>query len=358
MWIVVLCFVFLECAFIIGLFLPGDSLLLRGGRRARAAEHELSAWRSAGAATVVAVVGNLVGYCIGRYAGTRLLARRSGTDPQPREPRPGRGVPRPTGVLGDRGGPVDPVGPHARADDRRCRPDGQPRASSLANVARGAGLGADAGACSVLRRPGLLDGLPWLKTRRRGRSIAFFVVGTGYGLCRYRQEMRTPGRRGAPTPPAEPRPRRPTEPSDPRDPTALPGPLHPGGRLHHHPRRPAAPTGPPPAPRPAAAARAGASRRRTPGHRRSRPRPSHAAAAQASTSRDGGIGQLGAAQGGVGEVAGGDAGEQAAVAATRPGQHAVRLGQPVASSRRRSRRRGRPTAGDRRAAASSTQAPR
>jgi membrane-associated protein len=39
---------------------------------------------------------------------------------------------------------------------------------------------------------GLLDTLPWLKTAALWISIVFFVFGTGYGVLRYRQEMRRP----------------------------------------------------------------------------------------------------------------------------------------------------------------------
>ena len=39
---------------------------------------------------------------------------------------------------------------------------------------------------------GLLDSLPWLKHAALWGSIAFFVLGTAYGVWRYRQEMRRP----------------------------------------------------------------------------------------------------------------------------------------------------------------------
>jgi len=39
---------------------------------------------------------------------------------------------------------------------------------------------------------GLLNALPWLKTAAFWLSIAFFVIGTAYGVWRYRQEMRRP----------------------------------------------------------------------------------------------------------------------------------------------------------------------
>ena len=39
---------------------------------------------------------------------------------------------------------------------------------------------------------GIIDGLPWLKAVALWGSIAFFVVGTVWGVLRYRQEMHRP----------------------------------------------------------------------------------------------------------------------------------------------------------------------
>ena len=39
---------------------------------------------------------------------------------------------------------------------------------------------------------GLLDSLPWLKTAAAIIAVAFFLVGTGWGLYRYRQDVRRP----------------------------------------------------------------------------------------------------------------------------------------------------------------------
>ena len=73
-----LVFVFLECAFVLGLFLPGDSLLFAAGVLLADHGHESGAWLLGGVATVVAVAGNQVGYLVGRYTGTRMLARKEG----------------------------------------------------------------------------------------------------------------------------------------------------------------------------------------------------------------------------------------------------------------------------------------
>src|SRR5258708_26774301 len=77
-WVIVLSFVFLECAFIVGLFLPGDSLLFAAGVVLAAHDQELSAWLLALAATVAAVAGNQVGFMVGRRTGVRILARKDG----------------------------------------------------------------------------------------------------------------------------------------------------------------------------------------------------------------------------------------------------------------------------------------
>lgn len=78
-WIVVVTFVFLECALIIGLFLPGDSLLLTAGI-ALAAHSSGSAhvWALSIGAFVAAVAGNQVGYIIGHKTGHKLVARKNG----------------------------------------------------------------------------------------------------------------------------------------------------------------------------------------------------------------------------------------------------------------------------------------
>ncbi|WP_408014521.1 DedA family protein [Rhodococcus spongiicola] len=78
-WIVVLTFVFLECALIIGLFLPGDSMLVTAGivlaAHGAAAQHT---WALSACAIGSAVVGNQIGYVIGKRSGHHLVARRNG----------------------------------------------------------------------------------------------------------------------------------------------------------------------------------------------------------------------------------------------------------------------------------------
>ncbi|MFF2085317.1 DedA family protein [Nocardia sp. NPDC058176] len=76
---VVLVFVFLECAFIIGLFLPGDSMLITAGIvLASHGSGETLVWGLSVGAMVAAIVGNQVGYAIGQRTGHHLVARKNG----------------------------------------------------------------------------------------------------------------------------------------------------------------------------------------------------------------------------------------------------------------------------------------
>ncbi|MBF6334614.1 DedA family protein [Nocardia abscessus] len=78
-WTVVLTFVFLECAVILGLFLPGDSMLITAGIvMASHASGEAHVWALSLGAMVAAIAGNQVGYVIGHRAGQHLVARKNG----------------------------------------------------------------------------------------------------------------------------------------------------------------------------------------------------------------------------------------------------------------------------------------
>lgn len=78
-WTIVLAFVFLECALIIGLFLPGDSMLITAGVvLASHANGEAQVWALSIGAMVSAIAGNQVGYAIGGRTGHHLVARKNG----------------------------------------------------------------------------------------------------------------------------------------------------------------------------------------------------------------------------------------------------------------------------------------
>jgi membrane-associated protein len=189
-WVIVLGFVFAECALIVGLFLPGDSLLFAAGVVLAQHGSDANAWLLSAAALVVAVLGNQVGYYIGRSTGTRLIARRGG------KVLNRHNLDRAQAFLDRKGffaivaarwipwirtlAPL--VAGAARMDPRRF----------LLATATGGLLWVPTLVLLGYYGAGLLDALPWLKTAALWASVAFFVLGTGYGVYRYRQEMRRP----------------------------------------------------------------------------------------------------------------------------------------------------------------------
>jgi membrane-associated protein len=189
-WVVVLAFVFVECALIVGMFLPGDTLLLAAGVVLAQGHHEASAWALGLVACIVAVGGNQVGYLVGRYAGTRMLARRNGRILNRTNLARAAAFFERWGfwaIVVARWVPwVRTLAPMiagaARMDNRRY---------ILANAV-GAVLWVPTLIMLGYYGAGLLDVVPWLKTATAVAAIAFFVLGTGYGLYRYRQEMRRP----------------------------------------------------------------------------------------------------------------------------------------------------------------------
>jgi membrane-associated protein len=189
-WAVVLVFVFLECAFVLGLFLPGDSLLFAAGVLLAERGNESSAWLLGGVATLVAVIGNEVGYLVGRHAGTRMLARKEGRVLNRANLARATAFFERWGFLAivvARWIPwVRTLAPMiagaARMDNRRY---------IVANA-----VGA---ACWVptlillgYYGAGLLDAWPWLKPTAAVLAIAGFIGGSAVGLWRFRQEMRRP----------------------------------------------------------------------------------------------------------------------------------------------------------------------
>jgi len=189
-WLITLSFVFFECAFIFGLFLPGDSLLFAAGVVLAQHDGELSAWLLSIAAMVVAVVGNQIGYYIGRHTGTRLLARRGGKVLNKENLAKARDFLDRRGfwaIVLARWIPwVRTLAPMIAGAAHM-----DPRRFMLATT-----IGALAWVPTLVLAgyygAGLLTAVPWLQTAAVIASVAFFVVGTAYGLYRYRQEMRKP----------------------------------------------------------------------------------------------------------------------------------------------------------------------
>lgn len=189
-WVIVLGFVFVECALIIGLFLPGDSLLFGAGVVLAQHNSALNAWLLSAAALVVAVLGNQVGYYIGRGTGTRLIARRGGRMlnranlERAQEFLDRRGF---FAIVAARWIPwirtlAPLVAGAARMDSRRF----------MLATAVGGLLWVPTLVLLGYYGAGLLDAIPWVKTAALWVSVAFFVFGTAYGVLRYRQEMRRP----------------------------------------------------------------------------------------------------------------------------------------------------------------------
>jgi membrane-associated protein len=198
-WVVVLAFVFAECAFIIGLFLPGDSLLFTAGIVLAEQHAPRHAWALCVVATAVAIVGNQLGYYIGRRTGHRLLTARRGGRVLNR-----RNLERARRFLNRRG--------FVAVVLARWLPWVRTLAPLIAGAAgmnsRRYLLATSVGAIVWVPSlvlvgyygAGLLSTLPWLETVALVLSIGFFVVGTAFGLWRYREEMRRPVEEDDPQP--------------------------------------------------------------------------------------------------------------------------------------------------------------
>lgn len=186
-WVVVLAFVFVECAFIIGLFLPGDSLLFTAGVVLASHQHVGNAWALAATAVAVAVAGNMVGYRIGRRTGTSMVGR------------PGARVLTAQRLAHahaflDRHGSwsivlarwipwIRTLAPLVAGAARM-----DPKRFALSTLIGAMGwvpalvIGGYYGA-------GLMHELPWIRATVTTLGIVFFVVGTGLGIWRYRKEI-------------------------------------------------------------------------------------------------------------------------------------------------------------------------
>jgi membrane-associated protein len=189
-WAIVLGFMFAECAFIVGVFLPGDSMLLAAGLVLAQHDREFDVWALSACTIVVAVAGNHVGYAIGAKTGTRLLARKGGRVLTRRNvERAGRffehfGF---WAVVLARWVPwlrtLAPMMAGAAGMDRR-----KFFLASLTGAVAWVPTLMLAGYYSV----GLVDRVAWLHTALVVAVVALFVGATGFGLWRYRQEMRRP----------------------------------------------------------------------------------------------------------------------------------------------------------------------
>jgi membrane-associated protein len=190
-WVVVTAFIFIECALIVGLFLPGDSLLLGAGVVLAAQQTGTGhAVALAITATVVAIIGNQVGYLLGRRTGTRMWAREGGRVLNRRHLERAHRFFARWGfwaVVVARWLPwvrtLAPTVAGAARMDRRVFL----AASVVGAVAWVPGL-----VLLGYHGAGLLEQLPWLEPLLTTLVVACFTLTAGIGLWRYRLEMRKP----------------------------------------------------------------------------------------------------------------------------------------------------------------------
>ncbi len=67
--------IFAETGLLVGFFLPGDSLLVTAGLLSAHSQFGLNLWLLGALLTVAAIMGNSVGYAIGKVTGPRLFTR-------------------------------------------------------------------------------------------------------------------------------------------------------------------------------------------------------------------------------------------------------------------------------------------
>lgn len=196
-WTIVLTFVFIECAFIIGLFLPGDSLLFTAGIVLGQRDSAGNAWALAAAAVVVAIAGNLLGYYIGRRTGTSMVGRPGAkvlTEDRLERAREFLNRHGWWSVVLARWIPwIRTLAPliagAAKMNVRRY----------LASTAVGAIAWVPALVIAGYYGADLLRQYPWVRTSITLAGILCFVVGTAYGVVRYRQEINRTNAAAAPT---------------------------------------------------------------------------------------------------------------------------------------------------------------
>ena len=154
--------VFVEDALFVGFVVPGETAAVLGGVAASLGHALLPVMM----VTVVAaaIVGDSVGYEVGRHLGPRLVSSRMAAQPSG-EAGPGPGVPRPPGWCGGVPGPVRGVLPGGHARPGRDRRDALSPVSGVQRCRRDR-LGCRGGAAGLPGRH-LVCGR---RTHRRARS--------------------------------------------------------------------------------------------------------------------------------------------------------------------------------------------
>ncbi|WP_372493607.1 DedA family protein [Prauserella alba] len=191
LWIVVLGFVFIECALILGLFLPGDSLLFIAGLiLAQDGASDVEVWAMALAGLLAAIVGNRVGYFVGDRTGTRFVAGRDGKVLNQRNLDRAHAFLQRWGflaIVAARWIPyVRTVAPMlagaAQMEMRRF----------MASTTVGAIIWVPTLVLIGFYGAGLISHMPWLTEGLIWVSVVFCIVSTVYGVIRYRKETRKP----------------------------------------------------------------------------------------------------------------------------------------------------------------------
>ncbi|GAA5106272.1 DedA family protein [Haloechinothrix salitolerans] len=189
-WVIVLSFIFLECAVILGLFLPGDSLLFVAGVVLASHQAEASAWWLSVVALLVASVANQVGYYIGHKSGTAYIARRGGKILSREKLDKARD-------FLDRKGFFAIVAARWIPWIRTFAPliagaaGMNPRRFALATFV-GAVLWVPTLVLLGYYAADVFRSMPWLQTTAVWAGVVFLVGGTAYGIWQYRQEVRKP----------------------------------------------------------------------------------------------------------------------------------------------------------------------
>jgi len=189
-WAIVTSFVFIESALIVGMFLPGDSMLLAAGVVLAQQVGQTHVWVLSVTAALCAIIGNHIGYLIGRRTGTRVWAREGGRVLNRHHLERAHRFFERWGfwaVVVARWIPwvrtLAPVVAGAARMDRRV--------FLVASV-----IGALAWVPGLILLgyygAGFIVGLPWLETLATTVIVACFAVTVVVGLWRYHQDMRRP----------------------------------------------------------------------------------------------------------------------------------------------------------------------
>ncbi|WP_406239017.1 DedA family protein [Nocardia sp. NBC_01009] len=190
-WTVVLTFVFIECAVIIGLFLPGDSMLITAGIvMAGHASGETQVWALSVGTMLAAIAGNQVGYVIGHRTGHHLVARKNGRYINTRN------LQRVTELLQKHGFLAVLIARWIPWVRTLCPMVAGAAGMNHRKYTAASTIGAIIWAPVLLLigyyAGSFLERVPWLMPGVIGTLVVGLIIGTVLGIRHYRQEMRKP----------------------------------------------------------------------------------------------------------------------------------------------------------------------